>query len=64
MRFLAIADDLLINSDHIVSIEKSKNKIKLTTVDGKQHIVEKDYKDIAPDLLRAGVDTPRQFWAG
>ena len=64
MQFIAIAENLLINPDTIVSMEKKKKSVTLTTVDGKQYIVEKDFRELIPALRNAGVDSPEQFWAG
>jgi uncharacterized protein YlzI (FlbEa/FlbD family) len=65
MKYIAIADELLINPEFIISIEKRKTgKVVITTSDGKQHIIEKDFKTLIPNLIKAGVDSPEQFWVG
>lgn len=64
MEFISISDDKLVNLDNITSIEKRKGNFTITTTDGKQHIVEYDIAKVLAELLRAGINTPKQFWAG
>ena len=64
MELIAIADDKLINAEHIVSVEKKGKTFKIKTIDGNQHIVENNVAVVMGALTRMGVATPKQFWAG
>jgi len=64
MEFITVAEDKLINTDNIVSIEKRKGLFKITTTDGRQHNIESNIGTVLAELSRMGVATPKQFWAG
>jgi len=64
MEFIQITEDKLINVDNIVSVEKRKKSFSITTTDGKQHLVESEISNVLSALAKAGISTPRQFWAG
>ena len=64
MQFLIIAEDKMINVDNIVSVEKSGKRFKLNTTDGKTHTIEVNADSVLMALQKAGLDCPKQFWAG
>ena len=64
MDFIQITEDKLINVDNIISVEKRRKSFSVITTDGKQHSIENDIGIVLSALKAAGINTPKQFWAG
>ena len=65
--FIAIAKNILINTDRIDVIKKSKVSGKeaiVVVIDGEQYVVEVPFGEFYARMLKAGVEPTEQFFAG
>ena len=65
--FIAIAKNILINTDRIDVIKKSKVSGKeaiVVVIDGEQYVVEVPFGEFYTRMLKAGVEPTEQFFAG
>jgi uncharacterized protein (UPF0218 family) len=65
--FIAISDNLLINTDAIQVIKKTiikKQEMIAVVVDGEQYVVEVPFGEFYSRMIKAGVEPTEQFFAG
>lgn len=65
--FIAISKNILVNSESIDIIEKRKRGTRedvVVTVAGKELISEVDFGELYASLIKTGVSSTSQFWAG
>ena len=65
--FIAIAKNILINTDRIDVIKKSKVSGKeaiVVVIDGEQYVVEVPFGEFYARMFKAGVEPTEQFFAG
>lgn len=65
MGLVPIQNDLFVNTDHISSVQRKTSgsvvKIEVTMVNGRSYIMKDNLDAFTEELMKSGVDLPRQF---